>query len=306
MSNQLKYGFKKESAQFFRTFKFWGIVLAIFGFAIANPMMYKVSGMVFSEMNKVQQPTAQTAQIIQTTQAEIAEDAPDSGLLGGMGVEDMAAIYSNASATYSMSLVSFSTYSLLIVMLVMMPVAGGEQKKRAMIVPLCSGLRYKNYLIPKFVIYPLSVFALTFLGGLTAGGLCNSIFDNGKVDIGMMAFGALLMAVYIAFIVTVYLSLGLCTSRPGVMVGAVFLGQLMLQTFLEGMGLKDYQPFSLVTAVGEMYTSGSEGYDLAAKMPSILTSIGLSVVIGVLMFFLALGVLNAKKIDNEEEEKPAF
>ena len=119
----------------------------------------------------------------------------------------------------------------------------------------------------------------------------------------MIAFGSLLIAIYLSFVVTVYLSLGICTSRPGIMAGSVFLGQLFLQTMLNGMGLSDYQPFTLLSAAGSMFF---DGYDLSEKMPSILTAIGLSIVIGVLMFFLALGVLNAKKIDNQEEEKPAF
>lgn len=298
MSDQLRYSFKKEAAHFFRTFKFWGIVLAVFGFAIANPMMYKVTGTLFKQLNDNQQFTV----AIQTSAMPGSENPADD-LLGGLGIGDMASMYSSADSTLAMSLINFSSYSLLIILLVMMPVAGGEQKKRAMIVPMCSGLKFKNYLIPKFVIYPLSVFALTFLGGLTAGGLCNSLFDAGKVSFGMTALGSLLISVYMAFIVTVYLSLGLCTSRPGVMAASVFIGQMILQSMLEGMGLGDYQPFTTVTVIAGMF---APGYDLRAKMPSILTSVGLSVVIGVLMFFLALGVLGAKKIDNTEEEKPAF
>lgn len=298
MSDQLKYSFKKEKAQFFRTYKFLGIALAIFGFAIANPLMYKVSGLLFRQLNGNQQ--TMTAAIETSV---MSDSSSEGGLLGGMDAGGMAALYSSADSTFSMSLVSFSMYSLLIILLVMRSVAGGEQKNRAMIVPLCSGLKYKYYLIPKFVIYPLFTFCMTFLGSLTAGGLCNMLFDVGRVSVGMIAIGALLISVYISFMVTVYLSLGICTSRPGIMAGAVFIGQLLLQTSLENMGLGDYQPFTTVTVVGAMY---NEGYDLSAKVPSILTAVGLSVVIGVLMFFLALGVLNAKKIDNREEEKPAF
>lgn len=301
MSVQLKYSFKKELAQFTRTFKLLGMILAIFGFAIANPMMYKMTAVLLDQMDQIDLPTQFGTAAIQT-------DAPDDTLagdtLGGAGLGEMAAMYNNASVVFSMSLVSFATYSLLIIMLVMMKPAGGEQKKRAMIVPLCSGLQYKNYLLPKFVIYPLAVFALTFLGGLVSGGLCNSLFEIDRVDADLMAFGSLLMGVYLAFIVSVYLSLGLCTSRPGLMVGAVFLGQLFVQTLLESLKLSDYQPFSLVTVVGEMYTSPD--YDLSAKYPSIFTAMAISVAMCVLMYFLAYGVLNVKKVDNQEEIKPAF
>lgn len=307
MNTQLKYGFKKEFSQFFRKFKLLGIILAVFGFAIANPLMYKFSGVMFSEMSKMSsmpQTQSSATAVVQNIASDTQSEA-GSDLFGGMGLGDVANMYNNSSAMFSLSLVSFASYSLLIIMLVMMSAAGGEQKKRSMIVPMCSGLRFKNYLLPKFIIYPLSVFILTFLGGMTAGGLCNAIFDYDKISVDMIALGAVMMAVYVMFIVTIYLSLGLCTSRPGIMAGTVFIGQLVLDSFLEAAQLTDYQPFTLVAASNTIFTAG-EDFDLSAKMPSILTAIGLSIVICVLMYFLALGVLNAKKIDNTEEDKPAF
>lgn len=294
MSAQLKYSFKKESALFFRRYHLLGIVLAIFGFAIADPLICRAMDTLMKMANEMQAPT-QTAQIA----------ASPGGLTGAAGLEGMMSMFQSAAFVFSYTLVQLASYSLLIIMLVIRSAAGGEQKKRAMIVPLCSGLKYKNYLIPKFVIYPLSTFALTFLGGLTAGGLCNSLFKIDRVGFGMTAFGALIMAVYTAFIVTVYLSLGLCTSRPGLMVGAVYLGQLFLQSFLDAMGLSDYQPFTLISAAGSIFTAGDD-FELSQKMPSIFTAMGLCVVICVLMYFLALGVLGAKKIDNTAEDKPAF
>lgn len=296
MSGQLRYSFKKEISQFFRTFVFLGMALAIFGFAIANPLMAKFSGILFREMDKMSAPT-------QAAQISVSVPEEGEGLLGGIGIGEMADFYNNGAMMFATSLVSFASYSLLIVMLVMRSTSGGEQKKRAMIVPLCSGLQNKNYLIPKFIIYPLSSFAMTFLGGLLSGGLCNALFDNGKIGFGMIEIGSLLMAIYIMFVITVYMSLGLCTSRPGIMTGAVFVGQMILQSFLEGIRLEGYQPFALVTAVNRMFAS--ENY-LSENTANILVSAGLALVISVLMYFLALGVLNAKRIDNQEEDKPAF
>lgn len=294
MSSQLRFSFKKEAAQFFRTFKLLWIVLAIFGFAFLYPLMFKMTGTVLGEMMKAQDKTSAAA-------VQLNAVSPDNGLIGD--ISEMTAMYSNAGLMFATSIGGFSSYSLLIIMLVMMRPAGGEQKKRAMIVPMCSGLKNKNYLLPKFIIYPLSVFALTFPGCMLAGALCNRLFEFNKISAGMMALGSLFMSVYLMFVVTVYLSLGLCTSRPGLMAGAVFIGQALLQSLLDGMGLKDYQPFSLVSAVNEMYMGG---YDLGEKAASNAVAVGLSLLICVLMYFLALGVLNAKKIDNQEEEKPAF
>lgn len=297
MKAQLKYSFKKESALFFRRYHLLAMVLAIFGFAIANPLMCKAMNTMVKIANEMHSPT-QTAQIAASPDGFVRT-------AGAAGLDGMMGMFRSAAVAFSYSLIQFATYSLLIIMLAIRSAAGGEQKKRAMIVPLCSGLQNKDYLIPKFVIYPLATFVLTFLGGLTAGGLCNALFELDRVSFGMVAFGALIIAVYIAFIVTVYLSLGICTSRPGLMVGAVFLGQMFLQSFLDAMHLSDYQPFTLLSAAGSIFTAG-EDFDLSRKLPSIYTAMGLCVVIGVLMFFLALGVLNAKRIDNTEEDKPAF
>lgn len=286
MSNQLKYSFKKEWALYFRRFQFLGMVLATFGFAVVNPLLYKMTSEMLSVMNDL--------------------SASSEELLGGSD-ELLASVglYGSASASmiYPMCVMYFATYSLLIVILVMRSAAGGEQKKRAMTVPMCGGLKYKNYLLPKFVIYPLSMFVMTFLGCLVSGGLCNAMFKEDPVGFDAMSFAALLMSVYVMFIVTVYLSLGICTSRPGIMAASVFLGQMFISSFLEGVGLSEYHPFALLTNIGAMF---SEGYDLSEKLPSILTAIALSLVICVLMYFLALGVLSAKRINNQEENKPEF
>ena len=110
-------------------------------------------------------------------------------------------------------------------------------------------------------------------------------------------------SVYLLFAVCVYMSIGLCTSRPGVAAVLVFIGQTILQSLFTGMGLTDYNPFTLVTLPTYMTM---EEFDLTASTPSILVGMGISVVVAVLMFFLTLGVLGAKKIDNTEEERPEF
>lgn len=288
MNAQLKYSFKKESALFFRRYHFLGMMLAIFGMAVFSPLMLKAM-IAMGTMAQDLLPT-------QTAQIAVPNGADPS-------MTDFMDMFASAAMSFAYTLGEFAATSLLIIMIVIRSAAGGEQKKRTMIVPQCSGLKTKNYLLPKFVIYPLSMFGVTFFGGLTAGGICNAMFANDRLNLGQIALGSLMVSVYMMFILTVYISLGLCSARPGVMVCAVYIGQTLLQSFLEGMGLSDYQPFTLISALGTIFTGGEE---LARRVPSILTAIGLSVVICVLMYFLALGVLNAKKIDNTEEIKPQF
>lgn len=292
---QLKYSFKKEWAQFWRTGRFWGVLAGIIAFAIFNPLMFKFTGII---MEQVQQSSnsAPTAAI------EFQDGAGNDFSADIFG--DMASMYSDGGMMFATSLVGLASYSLLIVMLLLMSAAGGEQKKRAMIVPMCAGLKYENYLLPKFVIYPLIVLIETFLCSLISGAICAVLFSENTPIFGNIVLSSALMAVYMAFITAIYLSVGLCTSRPGVMVPVVFLGQSILQSLLEGFGLTDYHPFALITMISRI--NSGDGFVLSDNIASIAVSVGLAIVISVMMYFLAFGVLNAKKIENQAEIKPEF
>ena len=85
----------------------------------------------------------------------------------------------------------------------------------------------------------------------------------------------------------------------------MFLGQLLLPSLLQGMGLTDYQPFSLITMISVLAEPGGAEL-LANNLTSIFVSIAISIAIGVLLFFVTLAVLNGKRIDNQEEKKPEF
>ncbi len=299
---QLKYSFKKEWSHFTRTGRLFGIIAAIFSFALSQPLMFRMMGAIM-EMVDLNTSGADSSVFAAVAGGMAASAGTDP--FGGMdiGMEEIMSVYSDAGMIFSSCISTFSGLSLLIVMLILMAASGGEQKKRATIVPMCSGLEYKNYLLPKFVIYPLFTFALTFISVIVTGLLCNALFPNNHITDAAMFLSAAMYSVYMLFAVCVYMSIGLCTSRPGVAAVLVFIGQSLVQSLFVGMGLTDYNPFTLITLPTYM---AMEGFDFAASMPSILVGMGISVVVAVLMFFLALGVLGAKKIDNTEEERPEF
>lgn len=301
---QLKYSFKKELSHFIRTFRMAGVILAILSFAFSNPLMFKFTGIVMNELtgdSESGKPSF-TASFLQNEQSPSTSD-----IFGDMDLSEIADMYNDAGMMFSTTIVTFAAYGLLITMLILMSASGGEQKKRAMIVPMCSGLDYQNYLLPKFVLYPAFVFAVTFLSSLIAGGLCNAMFELNKITMSNMLLCSFMMSVYMAFVICVFMSLGLCTSRPGIMAPVVFVGQMFLESFLNAMGITKYQPFALLNYCnGIPANSGDGGIILSEEATSIVVSIVLCVVISVLMYFLALGVLKAKKIDNTEENKPEF
>ena len=189
-------------------------------------------------------------------------------------------------------------------MLLLMAAAGGEQKKRAMIVPMCSGLTYKDYLIPKFVIYPASLFIISFAGTLFAGLLCNMMFPSNHISFANMLLVSLLAAVYVTFLTTIHISLGLCTSHPGIMAGSVYVGASIVESIMQGFGLVKFHPFALTSMISQVGMNPE--FSAADEALNIVVSIAIAFVICILMFFLALGVLSAKKINNREEIKPEF
>ena len=285
---QIRYGFKKEWLQFSRTFRLGGILIAIFSFALADPLMYMALNVMMNYMSNIDY-SQMTASLGMGTGADAFEMV--SGMINDSGL------------IFSMTMTDLCAMSLLIIMLILMSPAGGEQKKRATIIPSCCGLKYFNYLVPKFVIYPLTVCGGTFLATMTAGGLCNILFQENHVDFGMMLLAAFLCAVYAAFITTVYLSIGLCTSKPGVVTVLVYLGTSLVEIILTSLDLTKFHPFTLRALVTTEMFMGD--FELSENIASICVGTLLSIIVMVLMFFMAYAVLNAKEINNQVD-KPEF
>ncbi|MGN0699707.1 MAG: hypothetical protein ACI4J8_01765 [Oscillospiraceae bacterium] len=285
---QIKYSFKKEWLHFFRTFRFGGIIIAIFSFAISDPLMYRLMLGMMNMLGEVMSETTLSADI------SAAQDA--MGMVTGM--------FADAGMVFALTMADICAMAVLIVTLILMSPAGGEQKKRATVIPLSSGLTNTCYLIPKFVMYPATVFAMTFLSALVSGGLCNALFDENHIGFGMLLLASLLAAIYCTFVITVYLAVGLCTSRPAVAAILVYIGSSLAQVLLTGFDITDYNPFTLKI----MVTGGMFGGDfvLADNAASIAVGAAISVVLGVLMYFMTLAVLNAKKIDNQQADEPEF
>ena len=278
---QVKYGFKKEWLQFTRTFRLGGILLGILSFAIADPLMYAGLNYLMSITVQASEPMASTADI--------------------MG--EMTGIFNSASLVFSGTMAEFCSTSVLIIMLVLMSPCGGEQKKRATIIPSTARLEASSYLIPKYVLYPGTVFAVSFIACCISGVLCNAMFDLDKVDPGMLLLAAIMCAVYMAFITAVYMSIGLCTSRPGVSTVLMYIGVSIVQIILTSLDLTKFHPLTLRSLVtGEMF---SEGFVLEDNIASIAVGVALSFVIGVMMYVLTFAVQKGTKINNQVD-KPEF
>lgn len=284
-----KFGFAKEWMHFTRTFRFGGMLIGVFSMALANPLLYKFLVSMMSWME------AEFGAGNLFSQEELAEFESLSA---------MTMMFDNSGVVFSGTMMELCGTALLITMLLLMAPCGGEQKKRATIIPLCSGLDYKDYLIPKFLLYPLTYFATNFVAACVAGFLCDAMFTANKVGAGNILLTAALCAVYTTFILTLYMAIGLCNSRPGVATIIIYLGQNLVVLILASLGLTRFNPFTLYSLITGGITA--EGFSLEKEMASILVAVGLSIVIAVLMFFLTLAVLRAKRINNQAEDKPEF
>lgn len=281
---QLKFGFKKEWLHFLRSFRFGGMLICIFSFAIVNPLLYKA----LAALSELVESDAGLTQQIAAAGIDLTAFAEDADIVG---------------TVFCGTLLEFCATSLLVVMILLMSPFGGEQKKRATLIPFCSGLEYKNYLIPKFVLYPCVTLAATFLGGCFGGAVCNAMYDQGDIGIGAILLGSLMAAVYAALMVTIYMALGLCTGRPGIMVIVMYLGQTLVQQILLHMGLISYNPFTLFFFISAGALTNDEY--IKGELTSIIVAMILSVIISALMYFMTLSVLKSKRINNQEN-KPEF
>lgn len=281
MNAQIKAGFLKEWVHYLRTFRFGGSIIAIVSCALANPIMYRLLISMYSAMYSDPDMSALLSQS------------------GGEALDMSLEMLSNASVIFPAALNEICATGMLVIMLLLMAAAGGEQKKRATLIPAAAGLDYFNYLVPKFVLYPCVVAGLTFISGILAGIMCNALFSDGHIELGMILLASLLCAIYMAFIMAIYIAIGVCTSRPGITTVIMFFSATLVMTVLSQLGLTKYQPFTLRSlCTGEMF---AEGFDLSANIGSIVAAVVISIVIGVIMFFMSYAVLKAKKINNQED-----
>ncbi len=275
----MKFAFKKEWMYFSRTFRLFGVVFSILIFSLADPLLIK--GMQFL-MNQLQ-----SSEEIRSALPD--EDLEAFGLLDNISAEDVS-----ASATGDLT----STAGLIVLLVLMQP-CGGEQKKRSVIIPQCAGLTPKRYAVPKFAIYPLTVFA----SGILASLLCacfSALLFKGGVSVGNAAFSGLAIGLYLAFLVTLELALGICTGRPGLAALITILASQLVPSLLSLIQIGDgslnrFNPFALVNI------ASAAAYGKASALNTGVSA-GVTVVFGLILFFMTLFVLTARKIENEGNE----
>ena len=280
----IKSGIKKELMLFTRGFKLLGVIITILAISLLYPFTYKSMELMANQISDMGQ------QFGGETQGQVENAASINNMLGSI-----SEMYggSMAAVGFKTGVSSLTSTGSLVIMLLLMSAAGGEQKKRSVIMPTCAGLSPSGYVMPKFIVYPLAIGLMSFIGGMITGGISNLIYNN-ELIISDIVFSSVCSAIYMFFITAVYFLTGLSTGRPGISVIIVYAGSTIVPLTLQALDIDKYNPFTLQTLLMSSYSE--------ADMNNFILSTVVSVVLSVIFCLLTLMITTLRKIDNSVGE----
>lgn len=294
----LKVGIKKELMFFTRSFRVWGVLIAAIVFAVASPMLMKLTEFMVGAIND--------SGILDSGDKEaVIAEADDNYQVMEMSVNINESIdfdsmqdskYLSLAGCIS-SLADLTSTFMLIVMLVTMYSAGGELKKRSMIIPQNAGLTPKLYVLPKFIVYPVVVGAIAFCCTWISYGATNILFPDNDITVKGVAVAALVAFVFDIFMTAAYFTLGLCTSKAGLAVVIMYGGNVIFSALFMALGADKFHPFTLVSQAQTALTMGE------VDSLNLWGSIGVTLLIALLCYFVTLFVISAKRIDNRGKQE---
>ena len=275
MDIQIKASFKKEILAFSRTKMFIIIAIILIGMMLTSPLMIRGLALLMDAMSDIYE--------------EFGMDI--TALTGELS--------SNATLGATQAVSDVSQMGLLVFLLLINGFAGGEQKKRSTIIPRSAGLGSMGYILPKFIIYPLTAFVLGFIGLIAASWVSVFVFDNNDIIWSGVFTAGVLIGVYLMLYICLHLAIGTATGKAGLSSAACIVAALLLPTVFAVMDpggeIMAYNPFALNTTANYII-NGAEVHGEA------FISAAFAVGIMVAMFFIALFAQNAKKVDNTGNE----
>lgn len=287
----LKEGIKKEMMFFSRSFRMWGVLVAAVLLAAAAPLLIKLSFVMMNSLSDMMDESGYTYDTDNSTVGvnfgiEFGDTDMNADMEEQMGKFGAVSALGDLTGTF-----------MLIFMLVTMYTAGGELKKRSMIIPQNAGLSSRLYILPKFIVYPVSALIFAFCGVWIGFGVSTLVFPNVQVDILGVLEAAFAAAVYDAFVIVLYLTLGLCTAKAGIATVIMYGGSAILSTLFAALGADKFHPFTLIIqAQNAVMEESFDGVNYWG-------SIGITVLIMALCYFVTLFVISARRIDNRGKEE---
>jgi len=280
MMTQIMAGLKKEWLFIWRSFRFIGMVVIFLGSALLYPIMSAMMRWM-SEAFEV-----------------MLEDVHD--LNSVEAVEDLGVIADmlTLELTYTSSLGMVAS-GIVIVMIFLMGAAGGEQKKRSIIIPQTAGLTPSGYVLPKFMLYPPMVFVLTLVSAFATNGVCHLVFEQSYSLETVLLTGSL-YGILMMFTVCFYLFLGISLARPGLSVLYVFAANTVFNLMLTfAFKVDRFTPWNLTTMADLHVMNLSPDVVTSANMTATVV---ITLCLCVAFMLLTLFSMVAKRMDNTADE----
>ena len=254
---QLKAGIKKEWMEFFYTKRWLGFFLPLLFFIIMDPLMMMVMPKMLAMMP-----------------AEL-------------GLESLTAIYTSSQVLAMQSFCGdFSQMGMLALLLVLMKTAGGDQKNKSCVIPICNGFRRSTYILAKFVVYPAIALVGTMIAYLLTYGFSWFLFEEKlafvKILLPMLGLGC-----FSAFIASLMLMFGCMTGKGGISAILIFIAVTFIPSILSILKINRYNPLAL--------TSYAVSYDKLDALEYWITLL-ITVAAGVLFYLLTASVFQRKKL----------
>ena len=274
---QTKASFKKEILAFVRTNKLLVLSIVIIGLSILSPLMFVGTAALLESMAPIYDSIGMD---ITSMTDLLGESTVHTGVF--TGITNLAQI------------------GVIVYLLLINSFAGGEQKKRSVIIPSSSGLRNFSYIFPKFIVFPVAALILAIAGAFASWGVSAMTYNINDVSLGGVLLGGALAGVCLMFYVCAHLALGTSTGKPGMSAAVCITAALLLPDIFSftDPGLV-YNPFTLNYLAGNVaHINAMQNY----RPLDILMTVLIALAIMVILYFIALFAQNAKKVDNSGNE----
>ena len=281
-------GFRKELLFYMRGGRLITLVIVMIALAVMSPLMFGMTSQMM-QMMKEAMPDGSYSELAEEFSSFSASDIAvyNSEYICGIGA--------------------------IIILFIFKAAAGGEQKKRSVIIPQCAGISPERYVLPKFIIYPLSIFAVSFLAVVLGAAVSAAMFPGG-LDWSMIMLSAFATGVFLAFCTALQFCVGLSTGKSNAAVVIVIAMQMFLPTILAMFRVDRFNPLALSSiSLAAARASGRSGSVLLSTLDAagtsndlsslnVAVSFGTAIVISVILYFVTVFALHTKEVHNEGNE----
>ncbi|NMA79349.1 MAG: hypothetical protein GX967_01730 [Clostridiales bacterium] len=285
---QIKAGVKKEIIFFAKTFRMYGVLIAMIALAALSPLMLKASEVIFKNLPEIETEInmlAGTEENITITESEFGDND---------AILEMQEMISMDFA-YISAISGITGNAILVLLLCMLGTAGGEQKKRSIIIPNCSGLKPVNYITSKYIVYPIFAFVSTIVVSILSYFLCKALF-GASLDMAVILRYILSASLYMVFLVSLMLFMGITTGKAGLSATIIYVGATIIPSILSLFKINKYNPFAL-----QHYFTGFADLSTKANKLELVLNVLITISLIVLFYILTVVIFNARQINNSKK-----